>query len=259
MNNQNKKFRAPFRIRSYEVGSSKTATLSAVCNYFQEAAGIHANKLDFDISSLQEKGLTWVLYKMHVKMHSFPRRWDQTEVITWPAAGDGLRAYRDYELRDDKGSLLGVALSQWMVLNLKTRRPVRMPHEIKEMGLQSNHHVLEVDKSPVPGIENPDPVYVTTAGRHDLDMNDHVNNVRYIDWITGYTPGSFIPAGMTCTELDVQYVSEAVAGDKIYLAQKPDTTSETGSKTLRHTLYRNDPDHVIANAVTCWEQEDEYR
>jgi len=72
-----------FTVRSYEVDKNASVTMPQIANYFQEAAGKHADKLEFDISHLQEKGLTWVLYRMHIKIDQFPGRWEDVAVQTW--------------------------------------------------------------------------------------------------------------------------------------------------------------------------------
>lgn len=242
-------FSLSLNVRSYEVASDKKASLPSVCDYFQEAAGVHADQLEFDISQLQEQNLTWILYKMRVKMEQFPGRWNDVEVETWPSSGDGIRAFRDYILKDKDGQILGAGISQWMVLNIKTRRPVRMPQAVLDMGLQSGSHVLNVDKSPIETVKKPRYNFLLTVGYDDLDMNDHVNNVNYIRWITGFPPKN-LPTRRKCMEIDIQYVSEAVPGDRIFLATEP---VEGVENLYRHTLYKNDDYRVIANATTRWD------
>jgi medium-chain acyl-[acyl-carrier-protein] hydrolase len=242
-------YEVPFRVRSYEVDSNERAGISAVCNYFQEAAGVHANHLNFDISQLQENGNTWVLYKMHVRLEAFPRRWEKITVITRPSSGDGIRAFRDYELLNEKGERIAAAVSQWMVLNEKTRRPVRMPKEVMEMGLKNPGHIIEPVKTPVKGADPVGAQIITTVGRHDLDMNNHVNNVRYIDWVTGYMPSSKI-GERNCVEVEIQYVSEAVKGEKIYHAFEQ--ASDGNGLTFRHSLFSGDEKKLIATAFSKW-------
>lgn len=238
-----------FNVRSYEVNADKKAAMSAVCDYFQEAAGVHAHQLEFDISRLQENNLTWVLYKMHVRINQFPERWEEVEVETWPGSGDGIRAFRDYILKNKDGDTLGVGISQWMVLNTKSRRPVRMPQAVLDMGMNKKHHVLDIDKSPLVTVKNTDSEFLLKVGEHDLDMNNHVNNVSYIRWITGYRPAPVQP-GKKCMEIKIQYLSEALLGDDIYLAAEP---LENAENHYRQTLYKNSDREKIATAVTTWQ------
>jgi medium-chain acyl-[acyl-carrier-protein] hydrolase len=253
----------PFTVRSYEVADGGTASLSNICNYFQEAAGVHADLLQFDITQLHEKGLTWVLFKMQAEVYRFPERWEDISVKTRPSAGDGLRAFRDYELLDADGNRIAAAVSQWMVLNLKTRRPVRIPEEILELGLKNAQHIIEPDTSMLKEISpgSAEPERILKVGVHDLDMNRHVNNVKYIDWVTGYLPQELIQ-GFSCTAIQVQYMAESVAGDEIFHAFSADdkrgsdsVSDEPPEFSITHTLFKGNRDEKlqpIAAAVTKW-------
>ncbi len=242
-------YTVPFTVRSYEVTANGVVTLSNICNYFQEAAGIHADYLNFDINQLQEKGLTWVLYKMQVKVQRYPKRWDKVLVRTKPSAGDGIRAFRDYELLDNNENRLAAAVSQWMVLNTKTKRPVRIPDEILNLGFSSDNHVIEPDTKSLKVLQADNAKFTTTSGYHDLDMNNHVNNVTYIDWFTGYIPEERI-SGLTCHKIHIQYIAECGAGDAIYQTLQYSET-EDGLKIV-HTLFKNDRYQPVAAAITNW-------
>lgn len=241
-------YEASYKVRSYEVDYNEEASLSTICNYFQETAGLHAKKLEFDISDLQKKGLTWILYKLQVKVHKFPKRWETIQVKTWPSTGDGLRAYRDYELYNKSEELLAVGLSQWMVIDIQKKRPVKMPEELMNSRFKTDSHVLELNKNNLNKLSTDDASFITSVGLNDLDMNRHVNNVRYIDWITGYHLHD--PENpKKCDELTIQYAAETAAGDQIYLARMPETDL---SGIINYTLFKNDDMHVIANAKTHW-------
>lgn len=239
-----KVYHTDFKVRSYEIDRRGNATISSICNYFQEAAGLHAKHLHFDISDLLETGMTWILYKMHIKMNHFPERWQDVKVVTWPSSGDGLRAFRDYELRDESDNVLGAAISQWMILKTENRRPVRLPDEILNMGLETDHHVMDIDKRPVKNLDKEGAELITKVGNFDLDMNNHVNNVKYIDWITGYNRNG---SDLICDEVNIQYQAEALAGDSIYHKE-----ISPGNGLRKHTLYKGENKEVIASAETHW-------
>jgi acyl-ACP thioesterase len=229
------KHKEDFNVRSYELSTAGKATLPVIANYFQEAAGKNARDLNFDIEDLHSEGVTWVLYRMHIKMESFPGRWEHVTVNTWPSSGDGIRAFRDYQLVDESGNVLGKGISQWMVLDMNNRRPVRIPKEILEMGLEVPDHQLPVDKAPFPEMDEPDLVTKIDVGRHHLDMNKHVNNVIYIEWMTGFM-GEKVQPESICTELKLQYHKECSLGQ----------TVEVRLKTLDNKRYL----HLIVDAAT---------
>jgi len=235
-----------FVIRSYEVDETGQATLPVIANYFQEAAGKNARDLNFDIEDLYKKGVTWVLYRMHIKIEKFPERWEKVCVNTWPSSGDGIRAYRDYQLMDKNGTILGVGISQWMVLNIKNRRPVRVPEEILKMGLKVKNHQLPVDKTQFPEMGEFDSCTSLTAGRHDLDMNRHVNNVTYIQWMTGFMPENH-PVHMTCTEINIQYHRECKLGQNILVK-----TKQLSDSQFLHIIEDVDTQTMLAEGTSNW-------
>ena len=73
-------YRETFTIRASEVSPEGRATLPSICYLLQEVAGNNALELNFDISQLKEKNLTWILHRLHVKMDTFPK-WRDTITI----------------------------------------------------------------------------------------------------------------------------------------------------------------------------------
>jgi len=235
-----------FIVRSYEIDQAGRATLPVIANYFQEAAGKNAKDLDFDIEDLHKKGVTWVLYRMHIKMESFPVRWQRVTVNTWPSSGDGVRAFRDYQLAGENGEILGKAVSQWMVLNIKNRRPTRIPEEILKMGLSVAKHQLPVDKSSFPKMRTPDSVTRLSVGHHHLDMNRHVNNVVYIEWMTGFIQDLMEPSAV-CTEMKIQYHRECGYGQAVLIK-----TSSLSDSNLLHVVCDEESGTILAEGISGW-------
>ncbi|WP_340103800.1 acyl-[acyl-carrier-protein] thioesterase [Rhodohalobacter sp. 8-1] len=235
-----------FVVRSYEIDQTGKTALPVIANYFQEAAGKNAKDLTFDIEDLHKKGVTWVLYRLHIKMDKFPRRWQRVVVNTWPSSGDGIRAFRDYELTDENGMTMGVGVSQWMVLNIKNRRPVRIPEEIIEMGLDVDEHKLSIEKSSFPSMDSPDRITTLTVSSHDIDMNHHVNNVTYIEWMTGFMPDE-MPPKLTCHEINIQFHKEASLYQQIVI-----NTRWLNDNTYLHTIEKADSGHILAEGISVW-------
>jgi len=242
----NSQFSDSFIVRSYEVDSSGKATLPQIGNYFQEAAGKHAHQLNFDISHLHEQGLTWVLFRMHIEVNRFPERWEEITVNTWPSSGDGIRAFRDYQLLDENGKQLAAGISQWMVLNIKTRRPARMPKEVLEMGLNVKKHMIEPSREAFEKFEVPDDQAEIRVGADSLDMNNHANNVAYIKWMTAYIPADF-QKSHKCRSIELQYHSECGLNDRIASEFKKETES-----SYLHRIIRKTDDSLIAEGKSEW-------
>lgn len=242
------KFEKEFTVRSYEVDHTKCATLPSVCNYFQEAAGLHANELNFDIEDLHKKGLTWVLYKMHLKVERYPRRWETIKIETWPSIGDGFRAFRDYKMTDKDGKTVALGVSQWIVLDVLKRKAVRLPNEVRSFGHQAESHVLNEQESLHAPQSNSD-LFITTVGAFNMDMNNHPNNVAYIEWLTGYMNTELLD-GKMCYDFRIQFMAEAKSLDQIFLTY--DISEESDIITITHSIKKEKGGKELAIALSKW-------
>ena len=204
-----------FQVRSYECGPDGAATLPTICNYLQEAASLNAESLSFSKSNFAAAGenISWVLTRMRVKMDRYPRWEERVVVATWPSGGRRIVANRDFEIRAADDTRLGVATSEWMLIDLASRRIVAIPDSVFEC----------VDKSCAPVLGETPFTKLRwdcreTAGacafrarRGDIDLNGHVNNVHYIEWLL-----ETVPAGIgSCLDFEIIFRSETLAGEEV--------------------------------------------
>ncbi|KAK9059465.1 hypothetical protein SSX86_020167 [Deinandra increscens subsp. villosa] len=194
-------FRQNFSIRSYEIGADRTASIETLMNHLQETAINHvksAGLLGDGFGSTPEmckKNLFWVVTKMQVIVDRYPTWGDVVQVDTWvaPNGKNGMR--RDWLLRDSKtGEILTKASSNWVMMNRETRRLSKIPDEVRD---EIEHYfvdappVVEDDSIKLPKLEESTADYVLdglTPRWSDLDVNQHVNNVKYIGWILESAP-----------------------------------------------------------------------
>jgi len=235
-------FQETFKIRASEIDFNQRATLPAICNLLQEVAGNHARELEFDITDLQKDKLTWVLHRLHVQMDRFPE-WRETITIkTWPSSGDGLRAYRDFLIMDENGNIIGKSLSYWLIMNIKSRRPARIPKKILEIAPENASHVLPVTDATFPEIDQPDYLEEFEVRKTDLDLNRHVNNVHFIKWAL-----ASLPNDATVNEIDIQFTAESVLGDTDIVEVK-EQSANTSKKSFNYQIRRASDDKVLAKA-----------
>ncbi len=242
-------YSSDYKIRSYEVDQNGDVSIANICNYFQESAGLQAQELQFDISDLFKQGLTWILYQLHVQVIRFPGRWETVTVETWPSSGNGLRAYRDYKMLDEDKKTIAIGLSHWMMLDIKKRRPVKIPDELMKYQRVADDELLDIENKTIDPVQNNSGVFKTEAGRHDLDMNMHVNNVRYIDWVTGYRDNQL--RDKKCVDLKIQFLRECLPGDRISIASEIEPSNNSKGLQATHSLIKNDKIKV-ANSISYW-------
>ncbi|MGD9899935.1 MAG: acyl-[acyl-carrier-protein] thioesterase [Calditrichaceae bacterium] len=235
-----------FKVRAYEVDPTGRATIQSICNYFQETAGNHASDLGVSVDALIKKGLTWVLSRLHVQVTKYPFWRQELRLETWPSGLDHLYAIRDFKLFNEAGQLISIGTSSWMLLDIDARKPIRMPDFMKEIRKNSGGRALPDEFHKLPQMERTDHETLFNVRLSDLDMNQHVNNVNYIEWGLESVPTEFRDehhlAGM-----EVSFRAESVYGDRVI--SRSEIRDEN---TLIHRLIREGDERELAQMRTKW-------
>ncbi|HON71415.1 acyl-[acyl-carrier-protein] thioesterase [Tenuifilum sp.] len=173
--------RHKLKVHSYEVDFNQRLTVTALFNYLQEIAWEHAHLLGYGWEHLLQKGWFWALSRVEVEIYRLPAWTDEVVLLTWPRGVDGIFALRDFEVYDHLGNKIIAATSSWLVLNIQTRRPVRAEwysdFDYATRSSLGRNATKLVEQSVSPEFSEKFDVRIG-----DIDMNQHVNNVRYIDW-----------------------------------------------------------------------------
>ncbi|MEP0548234.1 MAG: acyl-ACP thioesterase domain-containing protein [Rhodothermales bacterium] len=243
-------WRDAFRVRAYEIDPAGRLTLPTLCNYFQETAGNHATAFDLASDQLLAGGIAWVLARLQVEVERYPAWREDVTVETWPSAFDGLYAQRDFVATDEHGETIARATSQWFVMDVARRRPIRLPAAVAEIERPDRPHALDPDRTPLPDFGEPDAERLFSVRRHDLDLNQHVNNVRYVEWALEAVPDAVRDAH-TLRRLDVHFRAESVYGDTVRSACSPPEPSGDGV-ALAHEVTRHRDGRLLARARTAW-------
>jgi medium-chain acyl-[acyl-carrier-protein] hydrolase len=239
-----------FRIRAYEVDMRGNLSFLSVCNFLQEAAGRHADMLGVSIHRLMAENRTWVLSRLGVEMNGRAGDGDRVTVETWPTGTDRLFALREFRICDESGRSLGTAVTFWLILDATTRRPVRpQPYLDRIQPICQEPRLSGKSKKPplvsTPGFTRDYPVRF-----RDVDINRHVNNVSYIEWILESLPDTFLKKHRPVA-LVLEYLDEAFHGDHIIAEGGPDPSR---NNRFVHRLARAESNRELARAVTEWEK-----
>lgn len=206
-------FETDFVVQSYETDLHGFARPVALLNYLQSAAGDHAALLGVAVADLRKSGHTWVLSRLHLAMERYPRNGDKVRIRTWPAIRDTLFTVRDFELFDREGTLIGRATSSWAVLNVKSRRPVKLANVLPGYPLNPER-ALDDPFSALPVLEKSAYELCLPVLRGDLDINRHVNNTVYAGWGLETIPED-VDSGCYLASIEIGFRAEALYGDTI--------------------------------------------
>ncbi len=211
------KHEVDFMARGYEIDSTGRITVSAMCSYLEEAANQHAALLKYPVERLVAEGKTWVLTRFYIELYSQMPECGVVKVRTWPVDVGRLLFRRDFELYEGDGEKpFGIAVSQWAIVNLDTRRAEKIPAEmISALSPENPDRVCDEPSWKISSQAANPRLLKFRARMADIDRNSHVNNVRYLDWVIESAPSAH-NGNMRLKSLEILYKAEAVYNDTIY-------------------------------------------
>jgi len=240
-----------YAIRSYEVDACGRLSIPALCNFMQDAASKHADKLGVSVAQLQKEHKTWVLSRLTLQMQSYPAWQDPLHVTTWPSGSRRLYALRNFLFLDRQERLLGAAATAWLIIDMQNRRPLRIEPFLKKL----NPGAPAAGACPELKLFEKIPIFSVYAHEkrfriryRDLDINRHVNNVSYIEWIIESIPAEELHRSML-TGLEINYVAEAFYGDFVISKARP-VDGRPG--IFLHSIVREDGNQELIRARTVW-------
>lgn len=202
-------FAKEFEVLSFQIDPSGQLRWASLADLLQEVAWKHADSRDFG-KVLFEKGYMWVLSRFEIEVRKQPS-WGET--IKIETAGRGINklfALREFRVTDEKGEVLAVAMSAWLLLDVNSKRPQRpslvLPSELFET--EPSEYTVP-DK--IHGPSQPILGKSFIVNHSDLDMNNHVNNVSYIRWIEDFC----LEKGLSFDRIGINYLNEALLGETI--------------------------------------------
>lgn len=239
-----------YLIRSYEVDARGRAPLPTLSKFMQETAYNHANHLEFGYVHLKEKNQFWVLSRLLIRVDRYPRWGEKIHLRTWPTEVGRLFAYRDFQILDEQEKPIGAAGSGWLMLDAEKRRPQR-PIELKEKSrLFPEERALDRRPLKIQTLSEPERGPSFPVRYSDLDLYNHVNNAKYIQWILDSFPDK-MNREYEVAVFEINFVSESKMGDEVAIYTERLESSDS-EPTFRHGIKRKTDNRDICMAETKW-------
>jgi len=98
--------------------------------WMQHAAIAHSTANGWPPDRYDELGAGWVVRAHRITYLKPAFEGDKVIIRTWVASARPALSVRKYEIQDAGGNLLARAETEWVFVNYKTQRPVRIPPEV---------------------------------------------------------------------------------------------------------------------------------
>ena len=242
MSSNGKIDRFSFLADTFLVDRKGRARVTTLCSHMIGCALRHAEARGFGATD----SLGWVLARMALHVERIPRWRERFYVETW--VRNLYHGFTDRCVRvvDEEGNEIASMLAIFAMIDLNTRTSVDLNGDI---GLRLNECIepdepLAITRIPSiirMGVE--DIAFRRTPKYSDVDINGHMNSIRYLDHILDFLPIEYMDTH-NLTDFVVAYMKEGDAteeldygikeiGENHYLAQ---VTKENGTVALRGEL-----------------------
>ena len=190
-------------IATDRFGRMKTSWLLAC---LQEVAGEHSELLGASNGEYNGRHLFWAVTRHKVEITRLPEAKENITLQTWPCPTTRVAYPRATVAYDKQGNELFRAMSLWVLMDADSRAMI-LPGKsgVLVEGITTGREVGNpVSLAPAVGGN-----CVSRPVRYtDLDVNGHMNNTQYLNWVDDLLPSAF-HRDHAAKEFTICYLNEA--------------------------------------------------
>ena len=233
-----------FMAEPFHCDFSPRLFMGHLGNHLLNAADFHSTDRDFGMTYLNPIHKTWVLSRLAVEMDEMPMQYTKFNVETWVESAMKYFTNRNFRVVGEDGKVYGYGRSVWAMIDTETRQPqdileihdgeiVNWIETEKECPIEKSSRVKMSDKAVL--VREIDTYY------NDVDVNGHVNSIKYIEHILDLFSIDFYRENKI-KRFEIAYVAESYGGDRLSFWQEQTgdneyciritKLSEDGEKTI---------------------------
>lgn len=206
-----------FLAEPFHCDFSGRLALGHMGNHMLNAADFHSTDRGFGMRRLMQMKRSWVLSRLAIEMEEMPFQYTRFYVDTWVESAMRYFTSRNFAVTGTDGRLFGYGRSIWAMIDTDSRQPT----DIFSIDDGAIDKWIEKDK-PCPidkggRVRMSDSAsLVRTIDTHysDVDINGHVNSVKYIEHVLDLWPLEWYREHQV-RRFEIAYVAEAHAGDQL--------------------------------------------
>lgn len=225
-------FERNHKVAYGETSKNGEAFVSEIVNYMVETSINHGENLGIGVDYQKSRGEAWILCRWDITFNEMPKFHEDIKVTTECMGANKFYAYRKFFIYRNEQCIVD-AKSQWIYLDIEKRKAKRITEENIEKFDVEGKETLSFDKL-LKGKEEITSRLFTVRYR-DIDMNEHVNNTKYVCWAMETIEPDFI-INHRIKNLKVVYKKETrykdIVTSKIYSTEK--------DNVLLHKIFSNE-------------------
>lgn len=217
-------------------------------NQMLNAADFHSTDRGFGMKYLMTINRSWVLSRLAIEMMEMPGQHEHYTVETWVESAMKFFTNRNFCVTGGDGRIFGYGRSIWAMIDTETRQPT----DIYSIDNGAIDKWIVADKpcpieknSRVKMPENADFVRCIDINYNDIDINGHVNSVKYIEHVLDLWDIAWYREHRL-KRFEIAYVAEAHEGDKLSFYRE-----QTAENECCVRLVKFEPTGINAEVCRC--------
>jgi acyl-ACP thioesterase len=243
-------FEKEIELRYFEMNKFGEASPTTILTLLEETAADHCYSIGHSLYDLEKQNIGWVLISGIMVMDRYPTYKEKIKIRTWLSSYTSIKGIRENIIYGENGEIIGRAKGVWIFFDIKRRRPIQILDAIKEKW--SQYEELSTNHDLSKKIEAGDSLSLIKEfiiNRYDVDSYQHVNNIRYLQWLIESIPEEIID-NYFLHSIDGRFVAEAKYGDTIISF----TEKDENENSFLCSIKNKKDNKVCASAKTIWKQ-----
>jgi medium-chain acyl-[acyl-carrier-protein] hydrolase len=241
-------FEKQFELRYFEMNKHGEASATSMLTLLEETASDHCSAINHGLFDLFAKNIGWILVSGVMQMTRYPKHKEKITIKTWLSSYGTVKGFRENIICDEQKNIIGRAKGLWLFFDIEKRRPIQILEDIKQQWkFYEEESIAHNIVTKIPAIDTALFTEEFSVHRFDIDMNNHVNNIKYLHWVMESMPEPILD-NYYLHSIDGRFLQEANLGDTLI-----SYTEKNGSDTaFVHTIKIKGSDKVCATARTVW-------
>lgn len=194
-------FKENRKILATDVDLHQNLRMSTLMKILQEISISHTEELGCTKKESLDRGLLWVVSRVRLEMKRPVKYDEQVRFETWPGKMQHVLFPRYYRAYSEDGEMILNGSAIWFLIEATGRNIVfpkqhgieipgislegemELPEELRSLKAENFGESTADGENSAEGKSGKTGQYLRNVRYSDLDLNGHVNNTRYIDWI----------------------------------------------------------------------------
>ncbi len=243
-----KNYTQNYRVKYFDVDARNEIKVSNLMDLLLDLSNRQMEESQLGTEELFKRNLGWVVTQYHFEVKRLPKANENVSLETTESGYNKYFCYRDFWVKDDAGEAMIYVHSLWIIMDLTSRKMVRLDEGLGEMmAVPLLSKVPRFPRVKAPKFDHEGVPYRIRF--YDIDSNNHVNNSHYFEWMIDQLPLDVVQ-GQNIRQIDIKFENELVYGDSPESYMQLEELPEENLIKTYHLIANNNK--KAAEAVFTW-------